>query len=69
MHGSHAGLLEELAEEVSVEASEDEPLRAARGCGNDVDVLRSKASLLKERVGIATGEQGKRMHPANGNAW
>lgn len=65
MHRPLARVLEELAKEVSVEASEGEPLRAAGGCGDDVDILRAKTSLLKERAGISTGEQGKRTHCSN----
>ena len=55
-------MLEKFAEEVAVEPREGEPLCPTRCCGDDVDVLGTKTSVAKERVGISTGKQGKRMH-------
>ena len=60
-------MLEKFAEEVAVEPREDEPLRAAGSCRDDVDVLGPETSVAKERVGISTGKQRKRTHPVNAN--
>ena len=43
MHRPSAGLLEEFAEEVSIETGEDEPFRAAGGAGDDINVLGAEA--------------------------
>ena len=63
--GRVARLLQELAEEIAVETSEGEPLRAAGCGGDDVDVLGTKSSFANERVGIGAGEESERTHSLN----
>ena len=67
MHGPLAGVLEKFAEEIAIESSQREPFCTARRGRDDVDILRTKTSFAKKRVGISTGKQGKRVHPFNAN--
>jgi len=62
MHRPSAGLLEEFAEEVTIEAGEDEPLRAPRRAGHDVDILGAEALLADKLVGVSAGEQRECVH-------
>ena len=62
MHRPSAGLLEEFAEEVAIEAGEHEPLRAARGAGDDIDILGAKALLADPLIGVRAGEEGECAH-------
>jgi hypothetical protein len=45
MQRPSAGVLEKVAEEVAIEAGEDEPLRTPRRAGDDVDILGAQALL------------------------
>ena len=62
MHRPSAGLLEEFAEEVTIEAGEDEPLRAPRRAGHDVDILGAEALLADKLVGVSAGEECECVH-------
>ena len=62
MHRPSAGLLQELAKEIAIEASEDEPLRTPRRAGDDVDVLWAEALLANELVGVRAGEKCECAH-------
>ena len=64
MHGTRPRLLQEFAEQVAVEASQREPLRAARRGGDDVYVLSAESAFLNDAIGVATGNQSEGMHPS-----
>src|SRR5215211_6583657 len=65
MHRPGARLLEKLAEHVSVEPSDGEPLRAAGRGGDDVDILRAEAPFTDDSIGINTGKESERTHSLN----
>jgi hypothetical protein len=46
-------LLQELAEEETIDSGEDQPFGSPRGAGDDVDILGAKPALPKqgERLG------------------
>ena len=46
---------EQLAEQVAVEPREGEPLRAAGGAGDDVDILGAEPALAHEGERVGAG--------------